>query len=178
MWFSRSTILLVPLGLSVLVFSGCITEPKVPSSLQVPADQKVFFHAYAKGVQIYVCESSATDSGKFAWKLNAPEAMLFDAEGNTVGSHFAGPTWQCDRDGSKVTGELLQRSAAPLANAVPWLLLKAKPSNLPGFFHDVTYIQRVNTTGGLAPAIAPTQAAQEVRVLYTAEYYFYRESRH
>ena len=41
-------------------------------------------------------------------------------------------------------------------------------------FEGTTYIQRVNTTGGLAPAAVPTQAGQEVKVPYTAEYFFYR----
>jgi hypothetical protein len=46
-----------------------------------------------------------------------------------------------------------------------------------GIFQRTTYIQRVNTTGGLAPADAPTQVGQEARVPYTAEYFFYREEK-
>jgi hypothetical protein len=43
----------------------------------------------------------------------------------------------------------------------------------PGIFERATYIQRLNSTGGLAPATAPTQLGQEARVPYTAEYYFF-----
>jgi hypothetical protein len=44
----------------------------------------------------------------------------------------------------------------------------------PGFFSEVTQIQRVNTTGGLIPTVPGTIVDQEARVPYTAEYYFYR----
>jgi hypothetical protein len=66
----------------------------------------------------------------------------------------------------------------PSSNASPWLILSAVATNTtgPGIFGRTTYIQRVNTIGGLAPAGAPTQLGQEARVPYTAEYFFYREA--
>src|SRR3954464_14036766 len=64
--------------------------PEVPVALQVPAGNKVEFHAYAIGVQIYVCTQSATDATKFSWVFKAPEAVLYDADGNVVGIHYAG----------------------------------------------------------------------------------------
>jgi len=163
-------------ALLLLVVCGCASVPKVPPVIRVPAEQKVVLHAYAKGVQIYVCEKISTDSGNFAWKLKAPEATLFEVCGSVVGSHYSGPTWEYDSDGSKVEGAELQRIDSPLPNAIPWLLVKAKSTGGPGRFHNVTYIQRVNTAGGLPPAAVPdkTQWGKEVRVPYTAEYVFYR----
>ena len=38
----------------------------------------------------------------------------------------------------------------------------------------MTFIQRVNTTGGIAPAAPGTTVGEEARVPYTAEYFFYR----
>jgi len=38
----------------------------------------------------------------------------------------------------------------------------------------VTFIQRVNTVGGNAPAAAGTFVGEETRVPYSAEYLFYR----
>ena len=161
---------------SVLMFLGCATGPTVAPNLRVPAEQKPFLHAFAKGVQIYSCEASSTEPAKFSWKLKAPEAMLFTECGRVIGSHYAGPTWECDRDGSKVVGTVLQRSAAPGSNAIPWLLLQAKATAGAGEFEHVSYVQRVNTSGGLAPTTGAdaAQRGQEVRVPYTAEYYFYR----
>jgi hypothetical protein len=154
--------------------------PEVPASLAVPDGNKVSFHAYAVGVQIYVATASTNSPTGFAWTFRAPEAVLFDADGNVVGMHyaFAGPTrpaWESE-SGSRVVGA---RSVPPVTvdtNAIPWLILSAVPTNTvgPGIFERTTYIQRVNTSAGLAPATAPGTLGQEARAPYTAEYFFYR----
>ena len=149
--------------------------PEVPASIAVPEGQKVAFHTFATGVQIYVCRQSVTDPSRFVWVFKAPEATLYDSDGNVVGTHYAGPTWESN-SGSKVVGAVLQRLASPDPNAIPWLLLRAVTSEGPGIFHDITYIQRINTTGGKAPSGGCTadDVGHEVGVPYTAEYYFYR----
>lgn len=151
--------------------------PDVPAALQVPDGNKVSFHAYAVGVQIYSATNLPTDPTQLVWVFRAPEAVLLaDEEGNgEIGIHYAGPTWE-SQSGSKVVGRVLTN--APAANTIPWLLLEARSTEGPGIFERTTFIQRVNTTGGRAPATAPAQAGQEARVQYTAEYYFYRESQH
>jgi hypothetical protein len=153
--------------------------PDVPESLQVPAGYKVSLHVYAEGVQIYTATPSSSDPTKLVWEFAAPEAVLFDSEGEISGIHyaFAGPTrpaWESN-SGSIVVGA---RTVPPVVvdpTAIPWLVLDGIQSVGPGIFEGTKYIQRVNTTGGLAPATAPTQAGQEIRVPYTAEYYFYRK---
>ncbi len=157
--------------------------PNVPASLQVPAGNKVSFHAYAVGVQIYGATASATSPTGFAWTFRAPEAVLFDADGNMVGIHyaFAGPTrpaWESE-SGSRVVGARTMPPVTVTPGAIPWLVLSAVPADTigPGIFARTTYIQRVNTMGGLAPATAPTQLGQEARVPYTAEYFFFRATK-
>ena len=157
---------------AVLLAGNDNRAPEVPAALQVASGNKVHFHAYAVGVQIYTATVSPTDPAKFVWTFKAPEAVLFDADGDVVGLHYAGPTWESE-SGSKVVGARLA-GATVNASAIPWLLLQAKSTEGPGIFARATYIQRVNTVGGLAPATAPTQAGQEARVPYTAEYFFYR----
>jgi hypothetical protein len=161
-----------------LAMAGCVSPLQTPNSLQVPAGQKVLLHAYAKGVQIYRCERSSTDPDQFVWNLKCPEAWLFTDGGTVIGSHYAGPTWEHEIDGSKVVCTVLAQNAAPDTNAIPWLLLRAKSSEGSGKFCCVKYIQRVNTTGGLPPVGGADLAhlGQEVRVRYTAEYYFYRST--
>ena len=44
----------------------------------------------------------------------------------------------------------------------------------PGIFDGVTFIQRINTSGGLAPVGTNPVVGEVVRVPYTAEYLFYR----
>jgi len=141
--------------------------PSVSAALEVPPGHKVAFHAFAVGVQIYEWSGSA-------WVFVAPDAVLFaDAGGHgEVGIHYAGPTWESE-SGSKVVGARVASSPAP--NAIPWLLLQAISTEGPGIFHRVTYIQRVNTTGGTAPGTPGTSAGARVEVPYTAEYVFYRQ---
>ena len=136
-------------------------------NLQVPEGNKVHFHAYAEGVQIYRWNGTS-------WVFVAPEAVLYaDAEDDDpVGIHYAGPTWE-SASGSTVVGSVLER-CTPDPDAIPWLLLKAVSSEGPGIFDGVTYIQRVNTVGGKAPAEPGDSPGEEVRVPYTAEYFFYR----
>ena len=58
---------------------------------------------------------------------------------------------------------------------MPWLLLAAKDHAGNGVFSHVTSIQRLDTTGGKAPAGASSQTklGEKLRVPYTAVYYFY-----
>jgi uncharacterized protein DUF3455 len=141
--------------------------PTVPDALSVPAGNKVEFHAYAVGVQIY---SWNTTTGQ--WGFVAPEAVLHDADGNVVGIHYAGPTWQTG-SGSKVVGARIAGVTMD-ANSIPWLLLQAKTAQGPGVLGNTTYVQRVSTVGGLAPSTAGTVNGEIARVPYRAEYYFYR----
>jgi len=157
--------------------------PAVPPSLAVPEGNKVSFHVYAVGVQIYRATASTNSATGFVWTFQAPEAVLFDSDGNVVGIHyaFAGPTrpaWESE-SGSRVVGARTVPPVTVSSNAIPWLILSAVATNTigPGIFARTTYIQRVNTTGGLAPSTLPTALGQEARVAYTAEYYFYREQK-
>lgn len=148
--------------------------PALPSpmcdSLDVSATNRVSSHVYAAGAQIY--QWSGTN-----WVFIAPEAMLFadPCHYGQVGVHYAGPTWEAN-DGSKVVGTRL-KSCAPDRGAIPWLLLGATPLSDSGRFAGITYIQRVNTIGGTAPAEAGAFVGDEARVPYTAEYYFYRAAK-
>ena len=157
--------------------------PSVPPSLVVPDGNKVSFHAYAVGVQIYGATASTNSPTGFAWTFRGPEAVLFDSDGNVVGMHYAftGPTrpaWESE-SGSRVVGARTVPPVTVDANAVPWLILSAVSTDTigPGIFARTTYVQRVNTVGGLAPVTPPTQLGQEARAPYTAEYFFYREQK-
>ena len=148
--------------------AGDNRAPEVPAAIEVPEGNKVHFHVYAEGVQIYSWNGSS-------WVFQAPEALLFaDAGGNgTVGIHYAGPTWE-SASGSKVVGARLASAPSPNANSIPLLLLRARTAEGPGIFARTTYIQRVNTVGGVAPSTPGSAVGEQARVPYTAEYFFYR----
>jgi len=114
------------------------------------------------------------DARTYAWVLVAPDALLFDETGTELGTHSRGPTWT-SKDGSTVTGITQAEVAAPVNHAIPWLLLAASSHTGAGVFSDVTYIQRVNTTNGLAPTVtcAAGGTGTIMSIGYTADYYFF-----
>jgi len=145
--------------------------PEVPTRLAAPIGHKVQFHVYAIGVQIYSWTINPTN-GAGSWVFQAPEAVLLDADENVVGIHYGGPTWETE-SGSMVKGTRVDGVTVD-TNAIPWLLLRGHSQEGPGLFDRTTYIQRVNTVGGLAPMAPGTTPGQSERVPYLAEYYFYR----
>jgi len=67
------------------------------------------------------------------------------------------------------------RADAPAVNAIPWLLLGTKSVGREGSFSKVTSVQRVNTSGGVAPKAGCSEgnAGTPARIPYTADYYFF-----
>ncbi|MDB5977836.1 MAG: hypothetical protein JWR07_4596 [Nevskia sp.] len=144
----------------------------IPDSLKVPDGQVLMMKTQASGFQIYQCK--ALDAAKYEWTLVAPEATLYDASGNQVGKHYAGPSWET-LDGSKVVGEVKAKDPGTDATAIPWLLLAAKSHSGDGIFSSVTYVQRLFTVAGKAPpdGCDGGHVGAELRVAYKAAYYFY-----
>ena len=143
----------------------------VPGSVQVtliwPAERWT-----AVGVQIYVSTQVSVDPPRYAWTFVAPEAVLFDNDGNVVGLHYGGPTWEGQSCGKVVAARV--DGVTVDSTAIPWLLLQKRSVEGSGVLTHTTFIQRVNTTGGVAPSAPPTQAGLEERVPYTADYFFFR----
>jgi hypothetical protein len=149
--------------------------PPPPVELAVPAsDSALVLRAPARGVQQYRCTASTGGSG-YGWTLLGPRAELFDDAGRPVARHYAGPTWEA-ADGGKVVGAVVAKTASPDGAGVDWLLLKAKASPLTGAFAAVSYIRRLQTQGGQAPATGCTAATAGAAadVPYSAVYEFYR----
>jgi hypothetical protein len=141
----------------------------VPPSL-APQQGAILSGRYAaNGVQIYVCHAKGAAN---EWAFKAPEAKLVDAEGRPFAKHYAGPSWEA-ADGSKAVGKVLANEPAPKAGAIPWLLLSAE-SSASGALSGVRFVQRVNTSGGVAPSGACPTVGAEQRVDYTADYIFYK----
>lgn len=158
--------------LGVLALAACASQPAavaVPANL-VPSGERAIERFGARGVQIYECRNKVGGSGT-EWVFVAPEADLFDVQGAPVGKHYAGPHWEA-ADGSRIVGTVKARADAPLAGAIPWLLLSARSDGGPGRLSKITSVQRVNTAGGTAPAAGCDAASlgRTERVPYTADY--------
>lgn len=145
-------------------------DPKVPAALDPGRSVRALATISATGVQIYECRS-AGGSTSAAWTFVAPEAQLFDERGRSMGSHGSGPYWM-GLDGSRVVGSVLARADAPASGAIPWLLLTTQSVGAPGVLSAVSFIQRVNTEGGIAPASGcdAQSIGRQVRVGYRADY--------
>ncbi len=177
----------------------------VPAALDPPAGTTLAAGMAASGVQVYVCTAPATAGGAPAWVLKAPHAVLSEGK-ETTATHFSGPapappvaakgpsagaqapspaatapatapTWEA-LDGSRLTGAKVASAAAPDGKSIPWLLLRSTSSVGPGLFGDVTWVQRLDTVGGAAPAAGcdAGHLGAEVMVPYRADYFFYHAS--
>jgi len=166
--------------LLALLVAGCasLVPPAgmvtVPDKLRPGANESLATLVPARGVQIYECRARKDPPGGYEWAFVAPEADLFDRRGNRIGRHYAGPHWEAN-DGSKIMGMVKERADAPVADAIPWLLLSAQSVGPEGSFSRVTSIQRVNTVGGVAPKAGCSQATAgtAARVGYAADYYLF-----
>ena len=149
--------------------------PPVPSDIAVPDGHKPYLAAHAEGVQIYACTAVADGH---AWRLLAPRATLTGDNGKVIGSHYGGPKWEA-RDGS-IVAAARDGGATVDPTAVDWLRLKASSTTAGpdgDRFAATTYIQRIHTVGGLAPAAADCDAdsvAEQREIPYSADYVFFK----
>lgn len=150
-------------------------QDTLPAAVQVPAGNRVTWQTVGVGQITYECRAKADAPGAFGWVFVGPQADLLSRGGAKLGTYFGPPaTWAAD-DGSKVTGTQLAVAPNGAAN-IPHQLVKANPAMGMGAMTGVTYIQRVATKGGVAPASVCDSAAagrKEV-VKYQADYIFYR----
>ena len=157
--------------LSALFGSAMAQDASAP-----PSGARKLFEFRADGVQIYVCKrkDEALKEQNFAWVFDAPEAVLFNADGKQAGTHFKGPAWKLN-DGSSVTGEVSAKQPSPKQGSIPWLLLKVKSHQGTGALDAVTIIRRVDTDGGAEPAggCDTARTGETVRVPYSATYQFF-----
>jgi hypothetical protein len=109
---------------------------------------------------------------------------------------FGSPTWQSSFDSSKVWAQVFLQpnsvpasipagsdpSSCPNTGAIPCLLLQSIGSQQGPtggtLLSKTTFVQRLNTNGGSAPAdgcSASADVGKQTLVAYTADYYFFRE---
>ena len=194
------------MSLAPVAGAGPMTPPQVPSNIVAPAGNKAFLLGHAIGTQNYICVPSATSASGVAWKLFTPQATLFNDDGKELTTHYFSPnrfeansdpkvvvtdgmiraTWQHSKDSSIVWAKLHVHPNGTAASvvvdpaAIPWLLLDVV-NGVDGpeggdALSDATFIQRLNTTGGLAPSQGCSMASQlgnSAFVPYTADYVFY-----
>ncbi|MEV7385185.1 MULTISPECIES: DUF3455 domain-containing protein [unclassified Streptomyces] len=161
---AAATLLGTGVGQAAPAHPTALPAVHAPAALAVPDGNKLTAVFTAQGVQTYTC----TDG---AWKFLEPGAVLSDRAHRPVALHSRGPVWVSTVDGSAVNASSVASSAKD--GTIPELLLKATATRGTGVFGDVTYVQRLDTTGGVAPTDACT-GTEQVGVRYTATYAFYK----
>jgi hypothetical protein len=183
--------------------SDPIKPPHVPKNLRVPPGFDVFLVGHAVGTQNYVCLPSDTT---FKFTLFTPQATLFGEASEEIITHFFSPnpfenpppegqfavgtvraTWQDANDSSTFWGSVdpSEISTDPRfvqPGAIAWLLarkagVQAGPTG-GAFLTQTRFVQRINTSGGLAPATgcaSTSDVGHTAFVPYTADYVFYRQ---
>lgn len=140
------------------------------SRIKVPAGNEPTLKLAARGVQIFRCEKQ---DNALDWRFRLPEAELFDERGQPIARHGAHFSFE-HRDGSRLLGTVVAHDTADSAATLPWVLFSTKSFGK-GEFSGVTYVQRVNTRGGMPPrGCSPSQLNQLLRVDFSAEFVFYR----
>ncbi|HEX6872501.1 MAG TPA: DUF3455 domain-containing protein [Micromonosporaceae bacterium] len=152
---------------AVVLVPSTASADSVPAAIAPPAGMvEVGKYRVKVGFQIYKCVAGA-------WTLKAPAAMVLNSErdGRTI-YHYGGPTWQSMTDGSLVTA--IRKADSPVTGSIPQLLLEVNShgGTVDGELSKVAYIQRINTSGGLAPAGACVDGAEQP-VAYGADYVFF-----
>ena len=130
-----------------------------------------YLAVFATGVQKYRCQSNGT------WLFTDPEATLFTRRGRKpIGTHYLNfatgrPVWRY-LDGSSV--EAARTASLPGdVGAIPLLLLQAVATTGGGELSETTWVQRLETSGGIAPAGACAPGATAA-VPYSTDYVFWR----
>ena len=188
--------------------AGKISPPSVPFNLQVDAGNHPFLVGHAVGTQNYVCAPSGNgvayvlftpeanlydgDGDQLITHFFSPNPDPSDPNKSAavVADGAIRATWLQSRDGSAVWAKLHTNaqgvigSFTPDRTAISWLLLDrvGVQDGLTGgnILSKTTQIQRLNTTGGVAPGPGhgcdlPSAVGHTAFVPYTADYFFYTD---
>lgn len=155
-----------------------MTAP-VPATIQVPAGNKMVLETLHTGEIKYQCRIKAGTDNQAAWLFIGPDARILKRDGNNsnkdIGRYYGPPaTWE-GTDGAKVVG--MQVSVAPNGAAnIPLQLVKITTSTGAGELAGTTFVQRLNTKGGVAPSGPCTVASlnNTVFVPYQSDYIFWK----
>ena len=187
-----------------------IPSPTTLETITPPAGTSAFLLGHGVGTQGYVCLPNATGGVSWTVNNARPEATLFTnifGEAVQIITHFLSPvvnpngigpnpsrfgdvTWQSSFDSSRVWAQKKNfitagtDASCPNGGAIDCLLLQVIGSDEGPAggksLTKTTFIQRLNTKGGSAPAnpatgcLASTDVGHQVLVPYSADYFFFR----
>ncbi|HEX3876717.1 MAG TPA: DUF3455 domain-containing protein [Bryobacteraceae bacterium] len=187
-----------------------IATPATPTLITPPVGNTAFLVGHASGTQGYVCLPTNTGASWTVNSARPEATLFTSLFGLDVQiiTHFLSPdthpngvvdpvpfgsaTWQSSLDSSKVWAQVLNNTAigagtdpsCPNTGSIACLLLQSIGSQQGPTggraLTQVSFIQRLNTKGGSAPAEGCSLAGdvgKQALVPYTADYYFFHAGR-
>ena len=181
--------------------------PSPTTTIPPPAGNSAFLLGHGVGTQGYVCLPTGVGGASWTVNGARPEATLFThifGEAVQIITHFLSPvvnpndigpkpsrfgdvTWQSSFDSSRVWAQKQKfvtagtEASCPNSGAIDCLLLQVIGSDEgPAggrLLTKTTFIQRLNTNGGSAPAtgcLVTGDVGKQVLVPYSADYFFFR----
>src|SRR5215468_6039145 len=204
--FAAALVLGCAFGTATHAAAQSITPPTTPTLITPPAGNSAFLLGRGVGTQGYVCLPAGTGAS-WTVNNARPEATLFAnilGEAVQIITHFLSPvenpngigpnpprfgdaTWQSSFDSSRVWAQKEHFITAgtdrscPNTGAIDCLLLQvigtAEGPTGGKLLTKTTFIQRLNTHGGSAPATGCSVASdvgKQALVPYSADYFFFR----
>jgi hypothetical protein len=183
-----------------------LSSPATPDTITPPEGNSAFLAGHGVGTQGYVCLPSGSGAS-WTVNNARPEATLFTnvfGAAFQIITHFLSPvenpndvdpkpprfgdaTWQSSLDNSRVWAQKINfihagtDASCPNAGAIDCLLLQTIGSEQGPtggkILSKTTFIQRLNTNGGSAPASGCSVSAdvgKQTLVPYSADYFFFR----
>ena len=181
--------------------------PSPTTTIPPPAGNSAFLLGHGVGTQGYVCLPTGVGGASWTVNNARPEATLFTrvfGEAVQIITHFLSPvvnpndigpkpsrfgdvTWQSSFDSSRVWAQKQKfvtagtEASCPNSGAIDCLLLQVIGSDEGPtggrLLTKTTFIQRLNTNGGSAPAtgcLVTGDVGRQVLVPYSADYFFFR----
>jgi len=188
---------------------GSIPSPTTSDTITPPVGTSAFLLGHGVGTQGYVCLPTGTGGVSWTVNNARPEATLFThifGDAVQIITHFLSPvvnpndigpkpprfgdvTWQSSFDSSRVWAQKQKfitagtDASCPNSGAIDCLLLQVIGSDEGPTggrsLTKTTFIQRLNTSGGSAPATGCAvsgDVGHQALVPYSADYYFFRNS--
>jgi uncharacterized protein DUF3455 len=168
-----------------------VVPPPVPGELEVDGGHVPYLMMHAVGTQNQICLPRTSGVG-LGWTLWGPQATIYDGRGEQILTHYlsANPeeggvlraTWRHSRDTSTVWAFATATSSDGNyvePGAIAWLRLQVVGAEDGPTGGDrlsrTTFIQRVNTVGGMAPPTDCAPLGAKLFVPYEADYVFYKK---
>jgi len=151
------------------------SQENLPDTVKVPGGHVVAFKTLGAGLITYECRARKDMPNQQEWAFVGPDASLFNAGTTQFGRYYGPPaTWE-SLDGSRVTATQLAVAPHGTGN-IPLQLVKAQAVVGQGSMAGVSYIQRLATQGGVAPAASCSAGnlGEKQKVAYQADYVFWR----